>query len=317
MVSTFRYWSFKEIDFARRRPPQTLLVVVLAIMIVATHARRASSSSLFGGYALSRPGAPRSWARRHAERSQRLVSREQGSRRHGRALNRPQRRESETGWQRTGSRCCRGDGIGQEVTPEARARARARSARRPGTSFEFERGAGRRCRHRRHGQAAAAEHARALPAASTPSCSASVGGPKWDDVPQEQRPERGLLALAQGARPLRQPAPGHVLSDARRRLAAQALGGRGHRHHGHPRADRRPLLRRAAGRGALRRRRRARDQHDGRTPRARSSAWPGSASTSRASADEAPDLGGQGQRAGRVAALARGRDPRGQGLSRT
>ena len=36
MVSTFRYWSFKEIDFARRRPLQTLLVVVLAVMIVAT-----------------------------------------------------------------------------------------------------------------------------------------------------------------------------------------------------------------------------------------------------------------------------------------
>jgi CDP-diacylglycerol---serine O-phosphatidyltransferase len=36
MVSTFRYWSFKEIDFARRRPAQTLLVVVLAVMIVAT-----------------------------------------------------------------------------------------------------------------------------------------------------------------------------------------------------------------------------------------------------------------------------------------
>src|SRR5216110_2513007 len=28
MVSTFRYWSFKEVDFVRRRPLQTLLVVV-------------------------------------------------------------------------------------------------------------------------------------------------------------------------------------------------------------------------------------------------------------------------------------------------
>src|SRR5206468_6412988 len=26
MVSTFRYWSFKEVDFVRRRPLQTLLV---------------------------------------------------------------------------------------------------------------------------------------------------------------------------------------------------------------------------------------------------------------------------------------------------
>jgi CDP-diacylglycerol--serine O-phosphatidyltransferase len=37
MVSTFRYWSFKEVDFARRRPVQTLLVVVLGVMIIATN----------------------------------------------------------------------------------------------------------------------------------------------------------------------------------------------------------------------------------------------------------------------------------------
>jgi CDP-diacylglycerol--serine O-phosphatidyltransferase len=37
MVSTFRYWSFKELDFAQRHPVETLLVVVLAVMIVATH----------------------------------------------------------------------------------------------------------------------------------------------------------------------------------------------------------------------------------------------------------------------------------------
>ena len=37
MVSTFRYWSFKEVDVARRHPAQTLLAVVLAVMIVATN----------------------------------------------------------------------------------------------------------------------------------------------------------------------------------------------------------------------------------------------------------------------------------------
>jgi CDP-diacylglycerol--serine O-phosphatidyltransferase len=37
MVSTFRYWSFKEIDFARRRPVGLLLLVVLGVLIVATH----------------------------------------------------------------------------------------------------------------------------------------------------------------------------------------------------------------------------------------------------------------------------------------
>ncbi len=54
MVSTFRYWSFKEFDFARRRPVQTLLVVVLGVMIVATH-HELFLFLLFAGYALSGP----------------------------------------------------------------------------------------------------------------------------------------------------------------------------------------------------------------------------------------------------------------------
>lgn len=54
MVSTFRYWSFKEVDFARRRPVQTLLVVVLAVMLVATK-HEVFLFLVFGGYALSGP----------------------------------------------------------------------------------------------------------------------------------------------------------------------------------------------------------------------------------------------------------------------
>jgi CDP-diacylglycerol--serine O-phosphatidyltransferase len=54
MVSTFRYWSFKEVDFVRRRPVQTLLVVVLAIMVVATW-HDLFLFLLFTGYALSGP----------------------------------------------------------------------------------------------------------------------------------------------------------------------------------------------------------------------------------------------------------------------
>lgn len=54
MVSTFRYWSFKEVDFARRWPVQTLLVVVLAVMIVATN-HELFPFLLFGVYALSGP----------------------------------------------------------------------------------------------------------------------------------------------------------------------------------------------------------------------------------------------------------------------
>jgi CDP-diacylglycerol---serine O-phosphatidyltransferase len=49
MVSTFKYWSFKEIGWATRHPAQTLLVVVLGVMIVATN------PELFTGYALAGP----------------------------------------------------------------------------------------------------------------------------------------------------------------------------------------------------------------------------------------------------------------------
>jgi len=54
MVSTFRYWSFKDLDFARRRPVQTLLVVVLGVMIVATR-YELFLFLIFVGYALSGP----------------------------------------------------------------------------------------------------------------------------------------------------------------------------------------------------------------------------------------------------------------------
>jgi CDP-diacylglycerol--serine O-phosphatidyltransferase len=54
MVSTFRYWSFKEVDFARRHPVQTLLVVVLTVMIVATNHELFLFLG-FTGYAVSGP----------------------------------------------------------------------------------------------------------------------------------------------------------------------------------------------------------------------------------------------------------------------
>ena len=54
MVSTVRYWSFKELEFAQRRPLQTLLIVVLAVMIVATH-HEIFLFALFAIYTLSGP----------------------------------------------------------------------------------------------------------------------------------------------------------------------------------------------------------------------------------------------------------------------
>src|SRR5216117_3819644 len=54
MVSTFRYWSFKEFDWAKRPPLHTLLIVVLAGMIVATK-HEVFLFVVFGGYAVSGP----------------------------------------------------------------------------------------------------------------------------------------------------------------------------------------------------------------------------------------------------------------------
>jgi 3-isopropylmalate dehydrogenase len=86
-----------------------------------------------------------------------------------------------------------GDGIGQEVTPEA-VRVLETVGRSAGVSFEFEEAL--------VGGAAIDATGQPLPPRSLELCQAShailfgsVGGPKWDDAPHEQRPERGLLAL--------------------------------------------------------------------------------------------------------------------------
>jgi len=62
MVTTFRYYSFKEIDFARRRPASVLVLVVLGVLIVATHPQW-FLFLLFSAYVLSGPTRPL-WARR-------------------------------------------------------------------------------------------------------------------------------------------------------------------------------------------------------------------------------------------------------------
>jgi CDP-diacylglycerol--serine O-phosphatidyltransferase len=62
MVSTFRYWSFKEVDFARRHRVGVLLLVVLGVLIVAT-APQFFLFTLFGLYVLSGPGR-RLWTRK-------------------------------------------------------------------------------------------------------------------------------------------------------------------------------------------------------------------------------------------------------------
>src|SRR5712664_4002034 len=86
-----------------------------------------------------------------------------------------------------------GDGIGQEVTPEAVRVLRA-VGKRAGVTFEFEEAL--------IGGAAIDAAGTPLPPETLALCRkadailfGAVGGPKWDALPQEQRAERGLLAL--------------------------------------------------------------------------------------------------------------------------
>src|SRR5215813_12210551 len=86
-----------------------------------------------------------------------------------------------------------GDGIGQEVTVEA-VRVLQSVAKATGLGFEFEQGL--------IGGSAIDAAGTPLPAATLELVRkaqailfGAVGGPKWDHLPQEQRAERGLLAL--------------------------------------------------------------------------------------------------------------------------
>jgi 3-isopropylmalate dehydrogenase len=86
-----------------------------------------------------------------------------------------------------------GDGIGQEVTPQAQ-RVLQVVAKATGASFEFEPGL--------VGGAAIDATGGPLPDATLRLCQqadailfGAVGGPKWDSRPQETKPERGLLKI--------------------------------------------------------------------------------------------------------------------------
>ena len=86
-----------------------------------------------------------------------------------------------------------GDGIGQEVTPEAR-KVLEVVGRATGVAFEFEPAL--------IGGAAIDATGEPLPPATLALCErsdailfGSVGGPKWDTLPFDKKPERGLLRL--------------------------------------------------------------------------------------------------------------------------
>ena len=86
-----------------------------------------------------------------------------------------------------------GDGIGQEVTPQAQSILLV-VGKATGLRFEFETAL--------IGGSAIDATGKPLPPGTLSLCQGAdailfgaVGGPKWDDLPQEQRPERGLLGV--------------------------------------------------------------------------------------------------------------------------
>ena len=85
-----------------------------------------------------------------------------------------------------------GDGIGPEVMAEAEKVIRRFADE--GVSFEIEKGLVGGCAYDAHGQAIS-EADMAMAAAADAVLLAAVGGPKWDHVPYEVRPEAGLLRL--------------------------------------------------------------------------------------------------------------------------
>ena len=100
-----------------------------------------------------------------------------------------------------------GDGIGPEVTAEARPGARGgRGEGRP--RLHLRRAAHGRLLHRRPRHRAHARGPRRDCQAADAVLLGAVGGPKWDDPNAKVRPEQGLLGAAQGAGRLRQPAAG-------------------------------------------------------------------------------------------------------------
>ena len=112
----------------------------------------------------------------------------------------------------------KGDGIGPEIVDEA-----IRVLDKAGEKFGF-------AMHYHYallGGCAIDETGVPLPQETIDTCKAAdstllgaVGGPKWDSVPGDRRPEKGLLGIRGGARPLCEPAPGRDFPGAARRFPA-------------------------------------------------------------------------------------------------
>ena len=154
-----------------------------------------------------------------------------------------------------------GDGIGPEVMAEVR-RIMDWFAKRQGISFETDEDLVGGASLDRHGTPLT-DAVMAKAQAADAVLFGAVGGPRYDDLPFEQKPERGLLAPQEGARPVRQSAPGQGVRCPGRQLVPEAGAGARPRHHDPARADRRHLFRRAARHRDPARRPAPRHQHPG------------------------------------------------------
>ena len=108
-----------------------------------------------------------------------------------------------------------GDGIGPEVSAEAE-KVVSFFSDAGVAKFEIEKGLVGGCAYDAHGQAISdADMARADAADAV--LFGAVGGPKWDGVPYEVRPEAGLLRLRKDLQLYANLRPAIWLSRARRR----------------------------------------------------------------------------------------------------
>ncbi len=154
-----------------------------------------------------------------------------------------------------------GDGIGPEVMAEVKRLIAWMNAHGMGT-FEYEEGLVGGCAYDAHGKAIdEATMAKAM------ACDAvifgAVGGPKWDKVPYDVRPEAGLLRLRKDLALFANLRPAicyPALADA---SSLKRERGRRARHRHHPRAHRRRLFRRAQDHHRSRQRPEARRRHPG------------------------------------------------------
>ena len=112
-----------------------------------------------------------------------------------------------------------GDGIGPEVMGEVR-RVIQWFQDKGIASFELDEGLVGGAAYDAHGESISdADMEKAM--AADAIMFGAVGGPKWDTCPLRQAPRGRPAAPAQGPRPVRQSAPGDLLSGAGRCLVAE------------------------------------------------------------------------------------------------